>query len=190
MHAYEVMNDRITPREDLVGQPVTAVLADVGDTLDLITPSEPRPVLDMRGISLHAVAVDRGTSTPTTKLLLTHDGLLAVPLGGIRAVEVGGAKAQAVSAGALQDLVWALSGTNAELYAVGRPGAGQPVQMRVFEVGTGAARDVLLTGEPTNGRPLALTYRVEDDSLYLLDEVRVGPRRFLRLLHVSRTVRV
>lgn len=84
--------------------------------------------------------------------------------------------------------VRALSGTNRELFVFGVRDGEESLTSLGFDDGGNVVHmaSAPLLGVDNSGTELAITYRIHDDAVYMLDELRNGHRRFLRLLRVRR----
>jgi hypothetical protein len=156
-----------------------ALLRQVGRGLELIPTSEPIPALEAQGADLRAAVLDAATLEPTHLLVDNGNGLGAAPVSGClpgdpRCDLLGNRSVRAVS------------GSRRELYIVGTGDDGFE-RLTVLNLSTKELVDRPLGGIDATGHELALTYRLHDDSLYLLDELERNGKRHLRLSHVKRT---
>jgi hypothetical protein len=160
----------------LLPDDVETALAQVGTTYDLVTASEPIAALRAIGSPWRGVLFNKGTLVLNKTLIQTDTGLA---LSGPISIENGFDPA---------NIVRAVSGTDGEGYALWTADDGSEdfYRYNLLDPTQDLAAPIALIGVPT-GQPLALVYRAQDDSLYLLDRVQTHHwHSMLRLIQVSR----
>lgn len=170
-----VTNNLATDVTDELDTGLLPLVRGIGTTYTMVAASEPQTVLASRKASLRGIFLDAMTQFPIGGVFEGPDGIPTnTPLGSC------GVECDVLS----HRSVRALSGLRAEHYIVGREGDEERfTRMDLF---TGAITDVPVTGINQQGEELAIAYRYQDDSVYLLDRVGTGLLRSLRLLRLDR----
>ena len=159
---------------------MSALLASVGRTTELVVPSESVTSLRAQNVATRAVVLDEQTLLPMQTVIETQTGLAAVssvpcPDGEPRC-DIFRTRS-----------VRALSGSHGELYVVGRDNASGIEHLAVLGLDGKSFLDRPLGGVEAGGTELAVTFRLIDDSLYVLDTLERNGKPILRLMRVDRT---
>lgn len=158
----------------------TSFVYSLGRTADAVLASEPTQVLAARDIPLLGVAIDRVSGAPTTVLVRNGSSFHAVPECDPTSVSCRGVVDE-------KDPVYAVSGTRGELYSVAADAPGSPYRFGRFDIFADRGTEQPLLGLDEFGTLIGLTYRLVDDSVYLVDTVETKHHAStLRIVRLSR----
>ena len=166
-----VIREGVVQRLAVIDQGLGRFLTQLGQSLELVVPSESPATLAVAGVALRGVALDVATQAVAGTLVRGRDGM-----------ERG--TAPPVFAGPGRN-ARAFSALRGELYSVGWSEELGSQVLTTLEVLSGRVSQRPLRGIDASGRELALAYRLKDDSLYLIDELGSAEGASLRLLRIS-----
>jgi hypothetical protein len=172
------LEPRATPIGGLIDPLTRAALGQIGTSRVIVGASEPSSLLRAAGVDDRAVLLDATSLLPVETL---SEGPGGLQVGGTLPCLPGDPRCDVAGTRSVR----AMSATRSELYVVGRDAASGRERLVVLALSSGELLDLPLAGVEDTGIERALTYRFEDDSLYLLDVLAHSGAELLRIVQID-----